>query len=361
MKPNSSRLVQLDGLRGLAALSVFFSHCVGMIPGSDKFVLQRTPLHLFWDGTAAVNLFFVLSGFVLTLPFVTEKQRNVEPVGFIIKRLTRLYPAYWAALLIALGLRFVVLQHDHLGVFSTWANSLWALPITRDTLLRHFFMIAPHINTHGIDPVIWTLVIEMKVSLLFPAIIFMVQRTPRYIYAVAIVAALIAISPHLRSLVVLPVFVIGSYLAKYLVPIRAWFSKLPRPTKALLLLIGLLLYSAEPVIGPQGNKTFFVVGFGAGLLIILFLTSTMLSSFASSGPVHFLGKVSYSFYLTHLPVLLAVCSVLYPIVHSSIVCMGVALAASLILSKILYEVVERPPENYGKQLASRINYHHASR
>ena len=302
-------------------------------------------------------LFFVLSGFVLTLPFIAEPQRRVEPAGFIVKRITRLYPAYWIALGLALGLRFLVLKHGHLDSFSSWANSVWALPISGDTLLRQFAMIAPSINTHGIDPVIWSLVIEMKVSLIFPAIIILVQKTSRFIYALIVVAAFVMISPHLRSLSVLPLFIAGSYLAKYHAPIRVWLWGVSRSARGLALFAGLLLYGSGSFLGSHDDWTNFVVGAGAGLLILLFLASSQLSKFASTAPVQFLGKVSYSFYLIHLPVLLAACSFFQPILHSRPACLALALAASLAVAKVLYETVERPLENYGRRIASRISRH----
>lgn len=59
---------ELDGLRGLAALMVFFSHAMGLLyPTPLITYLQSSPFRILWDGAAAVDFFFVLSGFVLTL------------------------------------------------------------------------------------------------------------------------------------------------------------------------------------------------------------------------------------------------------------------------------------------------------
>lgn len=71
MEIKSLRFHELDGLRGLAALTVYFSHLIGTFNfSSDYFTkVSNSPLHLFWHGEGAVQLFFILSGFVLTLPY----------------------------------------------------------------------------------------------------------------------------------------------------------------------------------------------------------------------------------------------------------------------------------------------------
>src|SRR5262249_7776852 len=77
-----TRFAGLDGLRGLAAFSVFLGHTVRLIPGprlSDR--LMESPLRVLWDGTAAVDLFFVLSGFVLSLPFVGPGRQRLHLIG----------------------------------------------------------------------------------------------------------------------------------------------------------------------------------------------------------------------------------------------------------------------------------------
>jgi len=86
----NARYRQLDSLRGIAALFVFFSHffLIFKIDGSLALALKASPLGVFINGHSAVMFFFVLSGFVLSLPFISnEKPLNLAE--FYIKRIFR--------------------------------------------------------------------------------------------------------------------------------------------------------------------------------------------------------------------------------------------------------------------------------
>ena len=351
---SSPRLPELDGLRGLAALTVFFSNVLGLLPGHEAFRVQKTPLEILWDGNAAVIFFFLLSGYVLALPFVDARRRKIRPMSFIVKRLFRLYPAYWCALALALLLRAFVLQHNHLAPLSSWANGIWQVPVDVRLIVSQFLMLVPNVNTHGIDPVIWSLVIEMKVSLIFPAFIFLVQRTKRPAFAWLILAALVLINPVFRSLRVLPVFVAGSYLAKYREGLQQWWLTRSAFVKVSALLLGLCLYGVSTMLSipDRWGVSDFITAVGAALLLLLSLYWQPMSRFTASAPARFLGDVSYSFYLLHLPILLAIASVLYPICHSVALCALCALTLSLAASWFMHIWVEMPMIRKGRDLAN---------
>ena len=73
------RLRELDSLRGLAAITVVFHHFSRICSPQIIHVLDRTPLRLLVAGHQAVILFFLLSGFVLTLPFRRDDRLNYGP------------------------------------------------------------------------------------------------------------------------------------------------------------------------------------------------------------------------------------------------------------------------------------------
>src|SRR6185436_1577322 len=100
--PAAERLVQIDGLRAIAALSVVAFHYTTRF---DELYMHTAPtgLHLSHDaGLMGVQLFFAISGFVI---FMTV-DRVKRPMDFVAWRFSRLFPAYWAAVAIT----FVVLS-----------------------------------------------------------------------------------------------------------------------------------------------------------------------------------------------------------------------------------------------------------
>ena len=102
-------IASLTGLRGIAAFSVFLFHYSALHPGIrlDLSVpvigyFLQLPLGL---GFAGVDLFFVLSGFLLSLPFAQASlsgTRLPSTAPYLKRRLLRVFPAYYAQLIIIL-------------------------------------------------------------------------------------------------------------------------------------------------------------------------------------------------------------------------------------------------------------------
>src|SRR5947208_11642270 len=193
-KRESPRLRELDGLRGLAALSVFLCHAAEL----------SFPKGPWTDGTGAVALFFVLSGFVLARSLLLQPQSYGV---FLWRRILRLYPAYWAAILLSILLMAVC---NRPGLSSLFAD-VWIKPITLQQLAKHFFLITPSIDVHRIDYPIWSLVVEMRVSLLFPLLLacFLWLRPPLRLAALAISPALAFAPLFLLGIGHVPMFLLG--------------------------------------------------------------------------------------------------------------------------------------------------------
>lgn len=190
MKPpandSKERLVALDSLRGMAALSVMFCHLVLVIPGvliavnsshpSSSSLLNLvtyTPLHIFWLGSESVLFFFVLSGFVLALPFLQTKTPATLSAYFT-KRIFRIYPPYIVAIIIAI-LASTFFYRGNIPELSNWFNTQWQAGIDWKLVAQHFLLIGSFDFTRFDGP-IWSLVIEMRISLLFPLIMWLVCR-----------------------------------------------------------------------------------------------------------------------------------------------------------------------------------------
>src|SRR5207302_7827749 len=135
------RFQELDVLRGLAALGVVLFH---YLTRYDQIYTSRGDVPFgFSIGASGVDLFFVISGFVI---FMTLG-RCATASDFLISRFSRLYPAYWAAAL----LTFIV-------------GSMWPLPDQHYTviqLLINLTMLQGFGNVPAIDGVYWSLGVEL--------------------------------------------------------------------------------------------------------------------------------------------------------------------------------------------------------
>ena len=95
---SKSRLVEVDALRGLAALAVVLFHYTTRF--TELFAPNPPPTFSFPDGHYGVNLFFIISGFVI---FMTLEKTS-RPMDFVVSRFSRLFPAYWVAIILTLSI-----------------------------------------------------------------------------------------------------------------------------------------------------------------------------------------------------------------------------------------------------------------
>ena len=139
--PGHSRLVEVDALRGLAALAVVLYHYttrfMELNPGAAP------PSLSFPHGYFGVNLFFIISGFVI---FMTL-ERTRRGMDFVVSRFSRLFPAYWASV----ALTFAVTSTFGLPGFEVSPGQALG-----NVIMVHGFLRIPHV-----DGVYWTLEVEL--------------------------------------------------------------------------------------------------------------------------------------------------------------------------------------------------------
>lgn len=357
----TGRQLELDGLRGLAALTVFTTH-LALLPASSFLDgLRLTPLHLFWDGAAAVDLFFVLSGFVLALPFVGNEKRQMHYGDFVIRRLFRILPAYWVSLLIALALRDLLYSPAGLQSLSAWSRELWSGPIRH--VWSHVVLVGPWSDseflnpakysdgdTDSLNPVLWTLVVELRIAFIYPIVIWAIRRTRTLVAGSALWAATLALGAMVPVLWALPLFAFGGLLAKFHERVVPLIDRLAGAPLVLLVIAAAMLYDIRFSTGVylDGGRVHVISAIGGALFILMALSRH--GRFLTNALVQFLGRVSYSFFLLHLPMLIALTSVLIPLTRSPWLSGLIALAASLALSQIIYRLVEVPGQIVGRQL-----------
>lgn len=368
----AARLLSLDGLRGLAALSVVFGHVVLVWPvfwqayqvgnwaHSDAPSLVKlftyTPLHMLRASKEAVTIFFVLSGLVLALP-ILERKRSTY-LSYVIRRISRLVPVFVLAMLVAFAMATWSAGRPQ-PAGSEWLTGFWShRPGIADLLLTLGF-IAP---ASTVDPPTWTLIHEMRISLVFPLLALAVIRRPlaSFILSLLVTTALdIAQSHHVLSLnawgavpvtvQIVTYFVIGICIAKYRAALNARVATLGQGAgwsillAAIVALFGSWILQIPPI-------SFFSVGcVGAAVVVTMAAFWPPLVGFLQTSPCQYLGKISYSLYLTHLPILLF--SVyLFPNTPRIpvVVC---AVVAALAVCALVSHVVEWPLTRRGKALA----------
>jgi peptidoglycan/LPS O-acetylase OafA/YrhL len=112
----------------------------------------------------------MLSGFVLTLPYI--RRRELDYRRFIIKRVCRIYLPYLAALALSVAADLFT-PSLHTNIF--WINRTWSQPVTLSLVLKHVLFLGnydwPQFNT-----AFWSLIYEMRISIVFPFIALAVLR-----------------------------------------------------------------------------------------------------------------------------------------------------------------------------------------
>ncbi len=351
---------ELDSLRGVAAAVVVLNHfhLAWLVAGAPRWLQHFRADPLLWllvNGHASVMLFFLLSGFVLMLPYLRDAGRAQSYPIFILRRALRIYPTYWAVLALAAVLCAVFSGKPSIGHIL---GVNWPSPPDGQSLWRHLLLLLP-VEIHRYDNPVWSLVHEARISLLFPLIAFAALRLSLP-WTLAVAALCSWLSPvvlqHVEpglpadmqmtawacTLKYCGIFLLGAALARRRQAAVALLDRLPRYGRAALLTGALLLY-LYPVPGwhllERGD---LCCAMAAGVLLTFALRrSGTPARLLRLRAIRFLGSISYSLYLVHLPVLLALCAVLpqrlpFPWVFP------VFLAASLVAATLLHRLVEVP-------------------
>jgi peptidoglycan/LPS O-acetylase OafA/YrhL len=358
---SGSRLSELDALRGLAALSVFVSHAFGMMPQTPKLLvaIENTPLKFFYDGYAAVLLFFVLSGFVLNLRYAEAKSYAPGWAGsFIIRRACRIYPAFLASIGLAVFFRTCFFSPERTHPFSAWFATIWEEPLSWGQVARCLTLIGPNVHAAAINPPVWSLVFEMRISLFFPLVILLVNpKRNGWLDALLVITLYLVsmlLTPFAASFNFFPQFVLGAMCAKYFSRIQPRLAALSGPSKVIGLLVALALYGTAVTVAPlhlQGGRVSFLVtqlvSLGAAGFILASASSGRISRLLKTGVFQFLGRTSYSFYLSHFLFLLTVAPLLYLASGSYLIAWLGTLAVTYLVSDLLFKFVEAPGMRLG--------------
>jgi peptidoglycan/LPS O-acetylase OafA/YrhL len=322
MSEKPDRIAELDVFRGVAAVWVMLFHFM-----VRWFEQPGPPVSPF--GEYAVHLFFMISGFVI---FMTLRNTKTG-ADFIVSRVSRLYPPYWAAVLITAA--FMV-------VMPPFEKSAITLPqvAVNLTMLQQWFRVKE------VDGVYWTLAIELAFyGWMF--VFFKLRALDRIerIGGIWIFVTIIArawermqmttpttdpnIIPHIISRTLIlehaHLFIAGMVFYR----IRMEGSSVGRST-----LLGFALFAQYFIHGPLSTPFL-----GIFFIIFLLIAKRKLAWLAFR-PLVFLGGISYSLYLVHQNIGYAVMRKLDGQIQG--VQVSAAIAVSMLIAILLTYVIEKP-------------------
>jgi peptidoglycan/LPS O-acetylase OafA/YrhL len=314
----SGRLNQIDVLRGFAALWVLLSH---YLPHWEDY-LGPVPLfvHGPW-GIHAVELFFVISGFVI---FMTLRRcRSV--LDFVVLRFSRLYPAYWASI-IGVAALSALLFHA-----KPWVGGI----LTNLTMLQEFF------GFKNIDNVYWSLTVELafylNVSWLFALGLTRRRRAVVLCWLMASCIWAVALrDPGADQRDRYALFLALDYAPYFAIGICA-YDALERGWSAAGAGLVLFAIASEYLIGGVA-----AVGIAATITVMFLLALHGQLRLLVCRPTLWLGGISYSLYLVHRNIGYLALDWLHAHDVPARWALPLAIAGALALATLLTHGVERP-------------------
>ncbi len=279
------RILLIEYLRGLAALSVVWFHLTTTYP--DNWV--RASGSLGWLG---VEVFFVISGFVIPLSIASAYAHYSvqEFPRFLTRRLLRLEPPYLLSVFLALLLwQLSAITPGFQGADAEWNSG---------QILAHLLYLIPLTDYAWLQPVYWSLAWEFAfyilMGLLFPLVGTLERRV--YWYLVAGVLSALVLFDVLNERVLL--FVIGIAIYRIHAKFARAHSRSPEPGTQVERFANLTIVAVAGGVIATTEVGIAVTGVMIGLLI-LFFSNAVAPSWLNR-PLLFLGACSYSLYLTHV-------------------------------------------------------------
>lgn len=352
--------IKFDNLtiaRGLAALCIVLYHAIGSFGPQDLTNL------LFSFGYIAVDLFFVMSGFIISYAskgiFNQVKPKNYT--SFILKRLARIYPNHILVILLYLFL-FLVYQvlrpHEPAPEKLDLGSLVYFITLTNNILFDKLYWNGPS----------WSISAEFAAYLAFPFIFLVLARIRRdfmwFICAVSIIS--LATIYHLNGFVSIGdgITSVGVFrcLFEFICGCTIYFAG-SKITKSFLAALTTLLIAGLGILVYTQSNVIFIVSI---MVLSTYLMTTQSGKYKiqstrlapiSNGLI-FLGEISYSLYIIHFFVKDVIKLLSTQTFLSSWTSLILYLAASISTAIIIYYYFEIPTRHY---LYKKVNLMHGKR
>lgn len=384
---HKNKLGFLDGVRGVAMLIVVLHHFglaffpainyldpgkIHLGDGSTELLIAKTPLNIFFNGGFAVSIFFVLSGFVLSYKFHLSGSRKLL-TDYAAKRYFRLFLPVAVSIVLCYVLHLCGLFTNHTAGTLTkseeWLGGLFSGMKGPGDVLKNLFVDVFLNNDNRYNAVLWTMTIEFLGSLLLFSFLALAGNSQRTLLLHLLVGILILLTDKQFY----ASFILGSLISRLFI---TGFS-FPEGVKGILIKILLLAAGVYFSSFPQGSHTresmwrwldwswtsgynlFHVVGAFCILFVICF--DKTLIRFFSIRPFLYLGKISFSFYLIHLPVMCSLGFYLFGMFWKPgtyfvpfLIAFGSCMLVTLVISHFYYRWVDKSSIRFSEKMGRWI-------
>ena len=335
------RFCFVDALRGIAALAVVLFHASeGHHIPQLIAVLPRWITEIVGHGNLGVALFFVVSGFVIAHSIYSNRVTFSFAGRFMLRRSLRLDPPYWAAIILAIGFAFL----------SAKIVPGKPLPdVTTGQVVAHVLYLQEILGYPEINTVFWTLCLEVQYYLIYVVLLAVTRNNPDAPYqgkpTIAVIGAAALLSLLWPTGVIQNGLWPGSFLPfwhSFLLGVVAYWSW--RNRTLIPLFIGFTLVIAVSAIFTN-NGFSLVSAMAAICLWCAAVTGQIVKSLRWSW-LQFLGKISYSLYLTHNPITGASFRAGFMLTGDTLVWEAfwwiVSLACCIIFAEAMWRLIEAP-------------------
>jgi peptidoglycan/LPS O-acetylase OafA/YrhL len=380
---------ELEALRGIAALTVVVLHCfhVGLfhfasVLGPKQLAELGLPSFVFgvagetiFNGRSAVLLFFILSGFVMGANLDTTKPLTVDAYAmFLIRRFFRLIPPVWAAVFFSIVLSIAVGDL----IYDPGTNALVKTAFGWKQIFEYFTL-----RDTSIDPALWSLVVEIFACLVYLPLLYCSRSVGLGLQIVGI-NVVFALQIEYASAVrwgnvvyIFPLFMFYLGIIAPSVGRRIVEALSPKTASAFAVAAYIFIVSPElletllqfdwgsltnDVIKRVFAEAPYFVPLSAFYLVswVAYGEHGMARRFLNRAPAIFLGRISYSVYILHMPIVFAIFALLqiYGPVGSraaqTILVIVVSIPVTLVCADACRRVVELPSIEIGRRVVSRL-------